>query len=90
VSAEWAPVVQNVLEFLEKILPGLLAAFIGGYSIGKSKSSSIQKELQRTKLNLKYKENEDAVEKDFAGYSDSDLIEHAINSARKREDETKD
>lgn len=83
-NQDWAQFFDHALTFLEKVLPGLLAAFIGGYSIGKSKSSSVQKELQETKLKLKYKENEDAVEKDFAGLSDRDIIERAASGADDR------
>lgn len=83
-NQDWAQLLDHALTFLEKVLPGLLAAFIGGYSIGKSKSSSVQKELQETKLKLKYKENEDAVEKDFAGLSDRDIIERAASGTDNR------
>lgn len=75
-------VVSQILAWLEKTLPNILAAFMAGFKLGEKGKHKVEAELDETKLKLKLKENELANEKKFSGLSDSDIILDAAKSGK--------
>lgn len=74
-------VVTQILEWLERVLPGLIAAFGLGYKIGDDGKRKLQGQLDETETELKLKENELQNEKDFAGKSSADIIRDAAKGS---------
>lgn len=62
------------LEWLERVLPGLLAAFGVGYKLGKSGKEDVEADLNTAKLELKLKENHEKVDRDNAGVTPVDGV----------------
>lgn len=73
---EWLP---QVLEFLEKVLPGILGALAIGYKLGSQEKNKIKAQLDQALLQISLKENEMRNAADFADKSDDDIIRTAIN-----------
>ena len=69
---------DRLFDFLEKNLPGLLAAFSLGYSRGDKKSVDLQNEVDDLKLAIKKEQNLETVEKANAGKSDADILRDSI------------
>lgn len=69
---------QALFDWLAKNLPSLLAAFGVGYKIGRQGVNDAEKEALKLKHELEKKKNEDVVEANHAGMSDSDIVMDAI------------
>lgn len=80
------PWYQPILEWLERVAPGLLASFGIGYQIGIRKANALEAQLQESELEKEKLKNEIAVQKDFNGKSAADIIHDA---ARKGADGSK-
>lgn len=76
--SKWEIVVDRVIKFLKETLPGLLAAFAFGKSMGDKKLSKTQAKLDEAELKLEYKNNEDAIDKKYSNMSDGDIVSSAI------------
>ncbi len=70
--------VDRIFDWLEKTLPGLLAAFGVGYKMGSEESEKLKGELAKKEVQLKETQIDLQVEKEFAGKSDRDVILDAI------------
>lgn len=79
----WAEVINKILSFLKETLPGLLAAFSFGRSLGNKKIHELESKLESTELKLDYKNNEAKIETKYSNMSDSDVIESVTKSKRK-------
>lgn len=66
---------KEFLEWLERIVPGLLAAFGLGYKLGNRAITKVEADLSEAKLELQIKENHEKVDHDNAGVSDVDGVE---------------
>lgn len=72
----------RILEWCQKVLPGLAAAFGIGYRVGSNAKAEVEKKLAKTTVELELKTNELQNEKDFDGKSDDDVIGDAISKSR--------
>lgn len=75
---KWDAVVDSIIRFIKETLPGLLAAFSFGKSIGNKKINKLESKLAETELQLEYKKNEAEIEKNYSNKSDHDVIESII------------
>lgn len=71
-------ILDKLFQFIKEVLPGLLASFGLGYKAGAKDSQKLKENITDLELKLKHKENEDAIEKEFEGLSDSDVIDTAV------------
>lgn len=69
------PWITQILEWVERVLPGLLTAFGLGYKLGDEGKRQVRAELDKTKTELELKNNELQNEKDFSGKSSDDVID---------------
>lgn len=65
---------KEFLEWLERVLPTILAAFGLGYKAGQGSTAKLESELSEVKLELKIKENHEQIERDNIGVSDVDGV----------------
>lgn len=75
-----AVVVKAILEFLQKVMPGLILAFSAGYKMAAKQTSKVQALANTLALKLKYKENEIEIMDKLSKKSDADIIADAIKS----------
>lgn len=71
---------KDFLAWLERVLPGWLAAFGIGYKIGENGKEEAKKQTLKAELDLALKENELEIEKRFANKSDDDIIKFIISN----------
>lgn len=74
--------VTRILEWCERVLPGLAAAFGIGHRVGSAGKAKVEKDLVKTKTELELTKNALQNEKDFDGKSDDDVIGDAIRKGR--------
>lgn len=67
-------VVGQILDWLSKHLPPILAAFGLGYKMGQAGEADAKKELIKKELELETEKNKNKVLNDNLGKSDSDVI----------------
>ncbi len=67
--------VETVLNWIAKNLPWVMV----GYKLGAQGTEKVKAALRAANLKLKYGENKDAVIKENANKSSSDIIDDAIN-----------
>lgn len=67
-------VVDKVLRWLRDVLPTVTAVGSWIYNYMLRRINKIEKEKAALELELEYKENKDAIEKNNAGKSDRDII----------------
>lgn len=70
--------IEKILTWLRDVIPTVTAVGSLIYNFMLRKINTLQKKNKALELELEYKENEDAVEKDNAGKPDSDVIDDAI------------
>ena len=80
------PWLTQVLEWLERVLPGLIGAFGLGYKVGQSGTQKVKNDLSRTELAKEEVENELQNEKDFEHKSDADTIRDAVKGSGAKPD----
>ena len=76
---KWA---EKIFTWLRDVIPSVTAVGSLIYNYMLRKVNTLQKEKNALELELEYKENEDAVEKENIGKSDSDIINDAISKGR--------
>lgn len=68
-------ILNRILEWLEKYLPGLIVAFGLGYKKGKSEELNLRKEILDLETKQKRLKNQNAVEKKYTNMSDADVVD---------------
>lgn len=67
-------IVSQILDWLSKHLPPILAAFGVGYKMGQSGEADAKKELLKKGIELETEKNKNKVLNDNLGKSDADVI----------------
>lgn len=75
----WGILIDRVIAFLQKVVPGLVAAFVMGYNMAKKQTQKAESETRDLKLKLEYEENKNAIEKKFANKSDADVAAELVS-----------
>jgi hypothetical protein len=73
---------QRFFDFLEKHLPGLLAAFGIGYKVGAQKVEELSDEVEKLKLEKSLSDNKVKENEKNASKSSRDLVNDAISEGR--------
>ena len=76
---------DRLFDWLEKYLPGLIAAFTVGLKTGQNGTAKLKAKIIELKLEAKKAVNRNDVEKANKDKSDSDIINDAISEGRKPE-----
>lgn len=71
----------QVLEWLERIVPTVIASFGLGLKVGETGKNKIRAELDKTKTELELKNNELQNEKDFYDKSDDDIVSRILKGS---------
>ena len=75
-------VVGQILDWLSKHLPPMLAAFGLGYKMGKEGESDLRKELLKKELELEKEQNKNKVLTDNLDKSDADVLADALREGQ--------
>ena len=71
-------VLNRILEWIEKHLPGILLAFGLGYRQGREESEELKKKLLAEETKRKLLENEVSIEKAHSGKSSRDVVDELV------------
>jgi len=80
-------VVGQILDWLSKHLPPILAAFGVGYKLGQSGEADAKKELFKKELELEKAKNINRVHEKFDGMSDADIVLESLPRGGASEEE---
>lgn len=75
---------KDVLDYLDRRLPGLIMFFGLGYKMGSAHEKELFNELMDLKLALKHKEAEYEIIKKYSGKLSSDVIANVIARAKSK------
>ena len=70
---------EKFFDWLERVLPSVLASFVAGYRFGKRGKSKEEAKLARLEYELKKKIIFDEVRKKYVGKSDDDIINEFLS-----------
>jgi len=71
-------IVNRILDWVERHLPGLLLAFGIGFREGTKKNDELEKKLIEEETKRKLLENEVRVEKEYSNKSSSDVVNELV------------
>ncbi len=72
----------KLIEYLERTLPNIIAAFMAGFKLGEAGKNKVQAKLDQTETQLELTENELQNKNEFSGKSSDDIVRGAIESKR--------
>lgn len=74
----WEILANKFLDWLERVLPSVLAALGIGYSVGKGNKREVEAALIRTKYELEKKKNVEKVGEKYAGKLPKEIVDDFI------------
>lgn len=73
-------ILPKLLDWLERVLPGLIGAFIWGLRTGQDGKRNIEIALIKSKLELECLKNAEKIMAEWASKSDDDVIDTALGN----------